>query len=93
MTTPALPHDPLIPVDPNGAMTPLVVRRLRQELYSNVRHVKTSLGGGRHGHLGMLMPAELYRHLSPIPFILLDTLPKRSDHQTNPSWSWLNPRS
>ena len=41
------------------------------------------------------MPAELYRHLSPIPFILLDTPPKRSDtnHQTNPRWSWLNPCS
>jgi hypothetical protein len=56
-----LPHDPLTPVT---TPTPEVVRRLREELYANAQSVVTTLGGGRHGHLGMIMPAADYTKLS-----------------------------
>jgi hypothetical protein len=36
-------------------------------LYSNAATLATTLGGGRNGHIGIIMPAELYATLSDIP--------------------------
>jgi hypothetical protein len=55
-----LPHDPLTPLGATTAPTAWTVRELRQELYANAQTVESSLGGGQHGHLGMLMPAAEY---------------------------------
>jgi len=55
-----LPHDPLTPLDPSEPPTALTVRLLCKELYANARSVESKLGGGDHGHLGMLMPEEIY---------------------------------
>jgi hypothetical protein len=38
---------------------------LHSELYENAASVRTRYGGGQHGLLGMLMPAEEYAELSP----------------------------
>jgi hypothetical protein len=59
-----LDHDPLTPLDSLTPPTPEAVRRLRQELYTNAQNVASSLGGGDHGHLGMLMPTERYTEIS-----------------------------
>ena len=50
------PHDPLTPLDPNSPPTAFTVRLLCQELYANAQSVDSILGGGAHGHLGMVMP-------------------------------------
>jgi hypothetical protein len=39
-----------------------------QLLYSNAVTLATTLGGGRNGHIGIIMPAERYATLSDIPY-------------------------
>jgi hypothetical protein len=58
--THALPHNPLTPLVTTKTPTAWTVRILRQELYANAQSVETRLGGGEHGHLGMLMPNNEY---------------------------------
>jgi hypothetical protein len=53
-------YDPLTPLDPQGKPTPEAIRNLHRELYTNARRNQTYLGGGRHGHLGLLMPDHDY---------------------------------
>jgi hypothetical protein len=55
-----LPHDPLTPMDPNEAPTPAAIHNLMAEVYSNAMAIQTELGGGQHGHLGLVMPAAQY---------------------------------
>jgi hypothetical protein len=59
-----LPHDPLTALDPATQPTAATIRLLRQELYGNAIAVKSTLGGGKHGHLGMLMPQAEYTAIS-----------------------------
>ena len=82
MTQDPLPFDPLTPLDPKEVITAQAVRRLRFELYSNAGQMQTSLGGGLHGHLGMLMPPDEYQRLSETPYILPNTPPPRPVLQT-----------
>jgi hypothetical protein len=39
-----------------------------QLLYSNAATLAMTLGGGRNGHIGIIMPATLYATLSDIPY-------------------------
>jgi hypothetical protein len=57
---PSLPHDPLTPLDPEATPTAWTVRILRDEAYANLQSVESTLGGGDHGHLGMIMPDAEY---------------------------------
>jgi hypothetical protein len=59
-----LPKDPLTPLDPNAEPTPATIRRLKQELYNNAQTVSSLLGGGLHGHLGLLMEEAAYTSIS-----------------------------
>jgi hypothetical protein len=59
-----LPHDPLTALNPSAPPTATTIRHLCQELYANAQSVESKLGGGGHGHLGMLMPAPEYMLLS-----------------------------
>jgi hypothetical protein len=59
-----IPNDPLTPLDPMVKPTPETIRRLQKQLYDNAQAVNSDLGGGRHGHLGMLMPREEYIRIS-----------------------------
>ena len=59
----ALPHDPLTPLDPNERPTPLTICKLQLKLYDNARAITSPLGGGNHGHLGMLMTQAAYAAL------------------------------
>ena len=56
----AYPHEPLTPLDPQQEPTPTTTRLLRREVYANARSVPSTLGGGDHGHLGLVMPEEAY---------------------------------
>ena len=40
------------------------VQNLKKEVIGNVRAIHTSLGGGNHGHLGLVIPMEEYAPLS-----------------------------
>jgi hypothetical protein len=74
LTTFTLKHDPLTPIE--GRPTPEAVRRLRQELYANVRGITTDLGSGQHGHLGLIMPDADYLALpGSAAYILPPTRP------------------
>jgi hypothetical protein len=75
MTTTILPHDLLMPLDPNVDPTPAAVRLLREEMYANARSLKTSYGGGQYGHLGQLMQADRYLAFAGIPYTLYDQAP------------------
>ena len=57
-------HDPLTQLDPNSKPTPEAIRILRKELYANARRNHTTIGGGHHGHLGLLMPNIEYIAIS-----------------------------
>ena len=55
-----LPHDPLTILEATGSPSPRAIRILQTELYANVSSIPSDLGGGDHGHLGMLMPHAEY---------------------------------
>jgi hypothetical protein len=55
-----LPVDPLTPSDMSTRLTPRTIRLLRKELYASVCSACSTMGGGNHRHLGMLMPNEEY---------------------------------
>ena len=38
---------------------------LRNELKANAQSVNTTLGGGAHGHLGLVIPANIYKTIAP----------------------------
>jgi hypothetical protein len=81
-TLPRLPHDPLTPFESDTTPTAAAVRRLQRELYGNARAVRSTLGGGLLGHLGMIMPEEEYVKMSPgnvkFPELKLPTIPTYS---------------
>jgi hypothetical protein len=55
-----LPQDPLTALNPDEPPNATTIRTLCQELYANAQSVESKLGGGGHGHLGMLMPGPEY---------------------------------
>jgi hypothetical protein len=55
---------PIIDGEPDYASISTMV----QLLYGNAATLKTTLGGGRNGHIGIIMPAELYATLSVTPY-------------------------
>jgi hypothetical protein len=79
----AVPHDPLIKLDPKHEPTPSVVRELRTQIYDNARSIPTTMAGGNHGHLGLVMPATEYATLSQEPY-LLPELPDIPDYAATP---------
>jgi hypothetical protein len=55
---------PIIDGEPDYASISTMV----QLLYGNAATLTTTLGGGRNGHIGIIMPAELYATLSATPY-------------------------
>jgi hypothetical protein len=66
-----LPHDPLTPLDPTKRPTVFTIQLLKQELHTNAQAVESTLGGGGHGHLGMLMTDAKYLAASAqlVPYV------------------------
>jgi hypothetical protein len=46
------------------------VRRLEKELYANAQTIPSLLGGGQHGHLGVVMPAAEYLVISAVAYVV-----------------------
>jgi hypothetical protein len=56
---------PIIQGEPDYAQ----INNMMQTLYGNAASLPTTLGGGRHGHIGLIMTAALYATLAPLaPF-------------------------
>ena len=47
-----------------GEPTYETIHHLKNELKSNVSSVPTTLGGGNHGYLGMILTPAEYRHIA-----------------------------
>ena len=46
------------------------ITNIKSELFSNAAVIQTTLGGGQHGHIGLIMQPALYANLSATPFII-----------------------
>ena len=51
-----------------GEPTYSTLEHLLKELKANARNVHSNLGGGAHGHLGLVISPASYAHLSATPF-------------------------
>ena len=45
-----------------------IINKLMQLLYANAATLPTTLGGGRHGHIGIIMQPTLYTTLSTVAY-------------------------
>eukprot|EP00957_Ditylum_brightwellii_P052985 4017362-Ditylum_brightwellii.AAC.1 len=45
------------------------ITKLKQEIFANSAVVPTTLGGGQHGHVGLVAPATIYSTLSSTKYI------------------------
>ena len=46
-----------------------IINTMIQDLYSNAASLPTTLGGGQHGHIGLVMSPVLYATISAVPYI------------------------
>ena len=53
----------------HGQPTYATLRTIFDELKANASSVPTTLGGGLHGHLGLLLTPATYATLDPVPFV------------------------
>ncbi len=60
------PYKTLTPII--GEPTYPAIRKMIQELYANAASSPTSLGGGKHGHVGLVMKPELYKTIANTTF-------------------------
>ena len=44
------------------------INKMIQILYANAATLPTTMGGGPHGHIGLIMKSALYSTLSQIPY-------------------------
>jgi hypothetical protein len=64
-----LTHNPLIPIDGGAEPTPMTARLLRFEVYTNAADIESNLGGGAHGHMGLVMPPAEYLAMAGVPYV------------------------
>jgi len=60
--TPILPHDPLTKII--GKPTYLSIKLLKEQLYANAFAIPTSLGGGAHGHIVLVLGETAFNALA-----------------------------
>jgi len=46
-----------------------VLKRIKDEIKANATNVQCDLGGGRHGHLGLVLTPAEYATISPTPYV------------------------
>ena len=63
-----VPHPELTVLPPGTVPDAAYLRTIQRELYANCSAVPSALGGGNHGHLGLIMPAAEYANLSNVAF-------------------------
>jgi hypothetical protein len=76
-----VPFDPLTPLDPNEEPSLAAIHKLIAEVYANAGAVRTDLGGGQQGHLGLVMPEAEYLALPGTePYAFPEQLPDIPRH-------------
>ena len=61
----------LTPLHPEQTPNAFEIRNLKKEIMGNARSISTALGGGNHGHLGLILPQAEYAAIAPgNPFII-----------------------
>ena len=60
-------HTDLSPI--HGEPSYESLRVLTNQLKANARSIHTTLGGGQHGHLGLVLTPAQYAILSPTPYV------------------------
>ena len=53
----------------HGEPTYESINDIMQHMYANAATIASPLGGGQHGHIGLIMKPALYQTLSAVPFI------------------------
>ena len=53
----------------NGKPTFTTLYKLQSQIKANASSVPSTLGGGRHGHLGLVLTPVKYNTISLIPFV------------------------
>ena len=66
------PIEELTTFPTDTAPTAVHVRQLKKEMIQCAMAVPTTLGGGAHGHLGMIITAAEYAALNPAPGDVFD---------------------
>ena len=72
VTEAIFPIEEFTPFPTDTAPTAVNVRQLKKEMIQCAMAVPTTLGGGAHGHLGMILPAAEYAALNPAPGDVFD---------------------
>ena len=73
--TEAFPHKGLTPLPPNTKPTYAFIKGMQRQVYTNLRAIPSTAGGGMYGHLGMAMPPAIYNALpGAIPWVTPPTL-------------------
>ena len=62
------PSRTLLPI--RGEPTYESITAVKSEIFANAAVIPTPLGGGQHGHIGLVMKEQLYHTLSPTSFII-----------------------
>ena len=53
----------------HGKPTFTTLYKLKKEIMANAASVPSTLGGGQHGHLGLILTAPQYNNISLVPFL------------------------
>ena len=56
------------PPNHDGEPTYKIINKWMQLVYANAATLPTTLGGGRHGHLGMIIQPTLYATVSSVAY-------------------------
>ena len=60
-------HDPLTKI--HGEPTFTTLKNLKDELRANASSVPSNLGGGLHGHLGLILTPAEYANVTPTAYL------------------------
>ena len=53
----------------HGEPTYATLKRLKDQLRTNASGISSNLGGGNHGHLGLILTNAEYANVSPVPYV------------------------
>ena len=61
------PHPDLTPII--GQPNYITLNTLYNQIKANATSVYSNLGGGQHGHLGLVLTPTDYARISPVPYV------------------------
>ena len=52
-----------------GDPTYKAIKKLREAMYSNAAAISTTIGGGRNGHIGLIMDTSVYANITAFAYV------------------------